>query len=76
VLGGERFGTLFGALQAGTMLASAVGAIVAGLLFDATGRYTEAIGLWGGPMLCSLVVSLAMRLPAAEAVNALRDATA
>jgi MFS family permease len=76
VLGVRRFGTLFGALQLGAMVASAVGPIVAGLLFDATGRYTEAIGLWGAAMLCAVVVSLAMRMPAAELVSAVPEASA
>jgi MFS family permease len=67
VLGAERFGTLFGVLQLTAMLAAAVGPIAAGLLFDATGRYTEAMMLWGGAMGCALLVALAMRSPPAEA---------
>lgn len=46
VLGTERFGTLFGLLQLGAMLASAVGPVASGLIFDATGQYSDAILLW------------------------------
>jgi MFS family permease len=67
VLGAQRFGTLFGVLQLTGILAAAVGPVTAGLLFDATGRYTEAMVLWGGSMGCALLVALAMRTPPAQA---------
>jgi MFS family permease len=67
VLGAERFGTLFGVLQLTAMLAAAVGPVSAGLLFDATGRYTEAMVLWGGAMGTALLVALVMRPATAEA---------
>jgi MFS family permease len=66
LLGAERFGTLFGVLQLTAILAAAVGPVMAGLLFDATSRYTEAMLLWGGAMGCALLVALAMRSPPAE----------
>jgi MFS family permease len=67
VLGAERFGTLFGVLQLTAMLAAAVGPVSAGLLFDATGRYTEAMMLWGGAMGSALLVAVAMRAAPAKA---------
>jgi MFS family permease len=61
VLGVQGFGASFGALQLASMLAAGAGPIAAGVLFDATGGYTEAIGLWVGAMLCALAVALTMR---------------
>jgi MFS family permease len=66
VLGSARFGTLFGALQLGGMLAAALGPIAAGLLFDATGHYWEANLMWVGAMLGALVIAVAMSAPAGE----------
>jgi MFS family permease len=72
ILGEGRFGTLFGVLQLISMLAAAAGPIAAGALFDATGRYSEAIGLWFVAFTGALLVALAMRpsapLPRPEAV--------
>lgn len=65
ILGEARFGTLFGVLQLIAMLAAAVGPVAAGAFFDATGRYTAAIGVWVGAFACALLVALAMRCPAA-----------
>ena len=61
ILGEHRFGTLFGVLQLIAMLAAAVGPVAAGALFDATGGYAEAMGLWVGAMFCALLVALGMR---------------
>jgi MFS family permease len=66
VLGAERFGVLFGVLQLVGMLTAAIGPVAAGVVFDATGRYTAAIALWGAAMAAALVVALAMRMPARE----------
>jgi MFS family permease len=60
-LGGERFGTLFGLLQLLAMLAAAAGPITAGVLFDATGHYDEAMGIWIGALAAALGVALLMR---------------
>jgi len=72
LLGEDRFGTLFGVLQLIAMLAAAAGPVAAGALFDSTGSYTEATGLWIGAMFCALLVALAMRpgapAPRSEAV--------
>jgi MFS family permease len=68
ILGENRFGTLFGVLQLVAMLAAAAGPIAAGALFDATGHYTEAIGLWGGAFACALLVALAIGRPVAQAL--------
>ena len=46
IMGTERFGTLFGLLQLVAMLASAIGPVVSGFIFDATGQYGDAILLW------------------------------
>jgi MFS family permease len=64
VLGAARFGTLFGVLQLLAMLTAAAGPVIAGVVFDATGRYTAAIGIWAAAMGASLAVAFAMRAPA------------
>jgi MFS family permease len=64
VLGAARFGTLFGVLQLLAMLTAAAGPVIAGVVFDATGRYSGAIALWASAMGASLAVALAMRMPA------------
>lgn len=66
ILGEDRFGTLFGVLQLVAMLAAAVGPVAAGLLFDATGHYGEAMSVWVAAMFCALLVAVSMRptLPA------------
>jgi MFS family permease len=61
VLGAERFGTLFGLLQLAAMLASAVGPVVSGFIFDSTGRYAGAVLLWIGVMAAAVVVAWFMR---------------
>ena len=66
VLGSQRFGTLFGALQLLAMLAAAVGPVAVGGLYDATGGYSEAIVLWGVAMALAVLVAGAMRVPGAE----------
>jgi MFS family permease len=48
VLGMKRFGTLFGLMQVATMVASAIGPVVSGLIFDRTGQYGGAILMWLG----------------------------
>jgi len=73
ILGEDRFGTLFGVLQLIAMLAAAVGPVAAGAIFDATGGYGQAMGLWVGAMFCALLVALGMRssaslTPPSEAV--------
>jgi MFS family permease len=60
-LGANRFGTLFGLLQLVAMLAAAVGPVTAGVLFDATGDYSEAIGIWIAALSAALLVALVMR---------------
>jgi MFS family permease len=64
VLGAERFGTLFGLLQLVAMLTAASGPVIAGMVFDSTGRYTPAIAVWALALGASLLVALAMRMPA------------
>jgi MFS family permease len=60
VLGSERFATLFGVLQLAAMLASAVGPVASGLIFDTTGRYTGAILLWLAAMAAATVIAWSM----------------
>jgi MFS family permease len=60
-LGGDRFGTLFGLLQLVAMLAAAAGPVTAGVLFDATGHYDEAMGIWIAALSAALLVALVMR---------------
>jgi MFS family permease len=65
VLGTARFGALFGVLQLAAMLASAIGPISSGLIFDATGSYGDALLLWLAAMTAAVAVSFAMApLPA------------
>jgi predicted MFS family arabinose efflux permease len=67
VLGRQRFGTLFGMLQLAAMLASAVGPVASGLIFDATGGYGGAILLWLVAMATATVVAWSMHIVAAPA---------
>jgi MFS family permease len=60
-LGGDRFGALFGLLQLVAMLAAAAGPVTAGVLFDATGHYDEAMGIWIAALSAALLVALVMR---------------
>lgn len=53
VLGSERFGTIFGLLQLAAMLASAVGPVASGVIFDETGSYAGAIVLWFSAVLAA-----------------------
>ena len=62
VLGSTRFGALFGTLQLAAMLASAVGPIASGLIFDATGQYGGALLLWMAAM--SAAAAIAFWMPA------------
>jgi predicted MFS family arabinose efflux permease len=62
ILGTERFGTLFGVLQLGAMLAAAAGPILSGVLFDATGSYGSAVLVWLGAMIAATVLAFFMRV--------------
>lgn len=61
VLNAERFGTLFGVLQLGAMLASAIGPISSGLIYDRTGQYAGAIVVWLVAMSAAAAISWWMR---------------
>ncbi len=61
VLGSERFGALFGILQLAAMLASAVGPVVSGIIFDATGGYAGALVMWIAATLFAALVAFVMR---------------
>jgi len=61
VLGNERFGTLFGILQLAAMLASAIGPVVSGIIFDTTGGYAGALVLWIGATIVAALVAFMMR---------------
>jgi MFS family permease len=63
VLGAARFGSLFGALQLGAMLAAAAGPVVAGAMFDLTGRYDEVVAFWIAALLAALAVAVWMPAP-------------
>jgi len=65
VLGTKRFGTLFGLLQLATMLASAIGPVASGLIFDRTGQYGGAILMWLGAFATATV--LGFWIPGARA---------
>jgi MFS family permease len=67
VLGEARFGSQYGALQLGAMLAAAAGPVAAGALYDATGGYEEALALWIAAMAAALAVALRMRVEPAAA---------
>ncbi len=70
IVGGERFGTLFGLLQLATMLASASGPIASGIIFDRTGRYDGAVFLWLAAMAIAALISWRMQQPVAHAMRA------
>ena len=71
VLNAERFGTLFGFLQLAAMLASAVGPISSGVIYDKTGQYSGAIVLWIGAMAVAAAIAWWMRaaVPQQEAAS-------
>jgi cyanate permease len=69
VLGEARFGSQYGALQLGAMLAAAAGPVAAGALYDATGSYGRALALWIGAMAAALAVALWMRVAPAVALT-------
>lgn len=72
VVGADRFGSLFGTLQLGGMLAAGAGPVIAGALFDRLGRYDEVLWVWIAAIVASIVVTigLASRLPPALAETA------
>jgi len=61
VLNAERFGTLFGMLQLAAMLASAIGPISSGVIYDKTGQYTWAIVVWVVAMAAAAAIAWWMR---------------
>lgn len=61
VIGTDRFGTLFGILQLAAMLASAVGPVASGLIFDSTGHYSGAVMLWLAAMAAAALIAWSMR---------------
>ncbi len=67
VLNAKRFGTLYGILQLAAMLASAVGPISSGLIYDKTGHYAGAIILWVAAMAIAAAISFWMRAADAAA---------
>lgn len=75
LLGTARFGALFGILQLAAMLASAVGPLSSGMIFDATGAYSGAIVLWLAAMTMAAAVSFSMS-PAAGAGAATKQVAA
>ena len=60
ILGEQDFGSLFGVLQLGAMLAAAVGPVLAGLIHDATSSYVVIIWTWFGAMFAAFGVSFAL----------------
>ncbi len=71
VMGTQRFGTMFGVLQLATMLASAVGPVVSGLIFDRTGQYSMAVLLWLAAFLAA--TALAFWIPSRRPAEAPRQ---
>ena len=74
VLNAERFGTLFGMLQLAAMLASAIGPISAGVIYDKTGQYTGAIVVWVVAMAAAAAIAWRMGV-AHDSVPELRSAS-
>lgn len=70
VLDADRFGTLFGVLQLAAMLASAIGPISSGVIYDRTGQYSAAIAMWVVAMAAAAAIAWGMR----DAAPALRPA--
>jgi OFA family oxalate/formate antiporter-like MFS transporter len=75
VLDASRFGTLFGVLQLAAMLASAVGPVASGVIFDKTGQYSGAVLLWLVAMVVAAAIAFAMRPAGAAAPTLARRAT-
>ncbi|MBI4515718.1 MAG: MFS transporter [Deltaproteobacteria bacterium] len=73
ILGGARFGTLFGIMQLAAMLASAVGPVSSGIIFDRTHSYGGALLVWGSAMVLATVIAWFMR-PATGQPAAIRRA--
>ncbi len=69
VLGAERFGTLFGILQLAAMLASAIGPITSGLIFDRTGSYSGALSVWLVAIAGAAILAFWMRSAANTGVT-------
>jgi MFS family permease len=69
VLNAERFGTLFGILQFTALLASAIGPISSGVIYDKTGQYSAALVVWLVAMAAAAAIAWGMR----AAVPALRQ---
>lgn len=61
VLGNARFGAFYGVLQLAAMLASAIGPVTSGLIFDATGRYSGALLMWTGAIAAAAAIAFWMR---------------
>lgn len=61
VLNAKRFGTLYGMLQLAAMLASALGPISSGMIYDKTGQYSGAISMWVVAMAVAAAISWWMR---------------
>lgn len=68
VFGSARFGTLFGVLQLGGILASAVGPVMSGVMYDRTGSYGSALMIWIGMMVVAAAIAFAMRANRADAL--------
>ncbi|HVN86502.1 MAG TPA: MFS transporter [Candidatus Binatia bacterium] len=75
VLGSERFGALFGVLQLAAMLASAIGPIASGLIFDGTGRYSGAVIMWLSAVSLAALVAWSMRAAEAKPLPLVEAAT-
>ncbi len=69
LLNADRFGALFGILQLTAMLASAVGPVVSGIIFDRTGAYSGAVLLWLTAACLALLFAFSLQASPVAAVE-------
>jgi len=64
VLGSERCATRFGLLQLVTTLGAALAPLVPGVIYDQTGSYDGAVGIWLVAILAGIAIAFRMRIQA------------
>jgi MFS family permease len=69
VLGSERFATRFGLLQLITTLGAALAPLVPGVIYDRTGSYDGALGIWLVAILAGVAIAFRMRIRSGEAAG-------
>jgi predicted MFS family arabinose efflux permease len=62
VLGTERFATRFGLIQLITTLGAALAPLVPGVIYDRTGSYDGALGVWLVAIVAGIAIAFRMRI--------------